>query len=61
MKSIDTLVEDIYTLMKDRNSGKGVDVEAEIDKFGEAMKDIMRKEFLPDSGPVTDVSFASHL
>jgi len=48
-KTIDTLVPDIYKLMKDRNSGKDVDVEAEIDKFGEAMKDLMRKEFLPGS------------
>ena len=46
-KNMDTLVEDIYTLMVNRNTGDGVDVEEEIDKFGEAMKDIMRKEFLP--------------
>jgi len=49
-KTIDTLVEDVYKLMKDRNSDKSVDVETEIDKFGEAMKDIMRKEFLPSAG-----------
>ena len=46
-KNMDTLIEDIYTLMINRNTGDGVDVEEEIDKFGEAMKDIMRKEFLP--------------
>ena len=46
-KNMDTLVEDIYPLMVNRNTGDGVDVEEEIDKFGEAMKDIMRKEFLP--------------
>ena len=49
MKTIDTLVEDIYTLMKDRNSDKSVDVESGIDRFREAMKDIMRKEFLPST------------
>ena len=48
-KTLDTLVQDIYKLMKDRNSGKDVDVEEEIDKFGESMKDLMRKEFLPGS------------
>ena len=58
-KTIDTLVEDVYKLMKDRNSDKSVDVETEIDKFGEAMKDIMRKEFLPSTGEDRAVSFAS--
>lgn len=51
MKTIDTLVDDIYSLMKDRNTGKSVDVEGEIDKFADAVRDIMRKEFLPDNGP----------
>ena len=46
-KTLDTLVEDIYILMKNKNSAKGVDPEAEIEKFGENMKDIMKKEFLP--------------
>ena len=46
-KNLDTLVEDIYTLMVNRNTDKDVDIEGEIDKFGESMKDIMRKEFLP--------------
>ena len=46
-KSIETVVSDVYKLMKDKNSSKGVDPEAEIEKFGEAMKDLMRKEFLP--------------
>jgi hypothetical protein len=48
-KTLDTLVEDIYTLMKNKNSAKGVDPEAEIEKFGEAMKDLMKKEFLPST------------
>ncbi len=46
-KTLDTLVEDIYALMKQKNVAKGVDVNAEIDKFGESMKDLMKKEFLP--------------
>jgi hypothetical protein len=45
--TLDTLVEDVYRLMKNKNSAKGVDTEAEIEKFGEAMKDLMRKEFSP--------------
>ena len=49
-KTLDTLVKDIYTLMKNKNSAKGVDVSAEIDKFGESMKDLMKKEFLPSQG-----------
>jgi len=46
-KTLDTLVADIYKLMKDKNSAKGVDPQAEIEKFGESMKDLMKKEFLP--------------
>ena len=48
-KSLSTLVEDVYSLMKNRNVPKGVNVEEEIERFGEAMKDIMRKEFLPNN------------
>lgn len=50
MKTINTLVKDIYQLMMDRNAAEGVNVEEEIDRFGEAMKDIMRSEFLPQQG-----------
>jgi hypothetical protein len=46
-KSINTLIDDIYTLMENRNTPKDVDVNAEIERFGEAMKDLMKKEFLP--------------
>ena len=46
-KSIETLVDDIYELMKNKNTAKGVDPEAEIEKFGEAVKSLMKKEFLP--------------
>ena len=48
-KTLSTLVGDIYSLMKNRNVAKGVDPEAEIEKFGEAMKTLMRKEFLPNN------------
>lgn len=47
MKSIYTLVDDIYDLMENRNTPEGVDVDAEIERFGEAMKDLMKKEFKP--------------
>jgi len=46
-KSIYTLVDDIYALMENRNTPKEVDVDAEIERFGEAMKDLMKKEFKP--------------
>ena len=49
-KTIDTLVDDIYKFMKDKNTPKDVDPEAEIEKFGEAMKSMMKKEFLPHKG-----------
>ena len=48
MKEINTLVQDIYDLMEKRNTPEGVDVEAEIERFGDAMKDLMKKEFLPN-------------
>ena len=47
MKQIETLIQDIYDLLENRNTPEGVDVDSEIDKFGEAMKDLMKKEFLP--------------
>lgn len=46
MKTTDTLVKDIYKLMQNKLTDSEVDAEAEIDKFGEACKDLMRKEFL---------------
>lgn len=48
MKTINTLVDDIYELMTTKSTKESVDVEAEIDKFGEAVKQLMRTEFLPD-------------
>lgn len=50
MKTIYTLVDDIYQLMMDRNAAEGVDVSAEIDRFAEGIKDVMKKEFLPATG-----------
>ena len=46
-KTLDTLVDDIYKLMLDKNVDKDVDTLEEIEKFGEAMKDLMKKEFIP--------------
>ena len=46
MKTINTLVQDIYSLVKTKRVDKEVDAEAEIERFGEAMKDLMRKEFV---------------
>ena len=48
MKTINTLVDDIYELMTTKSAEESVDIEAEIDKFGEAVKQLMRTEFLPD-------------
>jgi hypothetical protein len=45
MKSTETLVEDIYNLMKTKQTPEGVDLEVEIEKFGELCKDLMRGEF----------------
>ncbi len=44
-KTIHTLVDDIYKLVKTKRPEKEVDAEAEIENFGEAVKDLMRKEF----------------
>lgn len=44
-KTIHTLVDDIYSLVKTKRPDRSVDAEAEIENFGEAVKDLMRKEF----------------
>ena len=41
----DTLIDDIYHLVSTHEVPSGVDVEVEIEKFGEAMKALMRNEF----------------
>ena len=45
MKSVYTLVDDIYKLMETKEVAEGVDLEAAIETFGENVKDLMRKEF----------------
>ena len=44
-KTIHTLVDDIYRLMETKEAEESVDVEAEIELFGENMKSLMRTEF----------------
>jgi hypothetical protein len=44
-KTIHTLVNDIYKLMETKEAEESVDVEAEIELFGENMKSLMRTEF----------------
>ena len=45
MKTTNTLIDDIYDLVKFKSPDKSVDAEQIIDDFGEACKDLMRKEF----------------
>ena len=44
-KTIHTLVDDIYRLMETKEAEESVDVEAEIELFGENIKTLMRTEF----------------
>lgn len=46
--TIYTLVDDIYKLVSTKEVPEGVDVESAIDKFGENVKSLMRKEFMPE-------------
>ena len=45
MKTIDTLVADIYRLMETKEIPEDVDAEKAIDDFGEAVKAMMRTQF----------------
>ena len=45
MKRVEDVVQDIYALMESKDADPSVDVEAEIDKFGESVKELMRTEF----------------
>ena len=45
MKTVNNLVDDIYALMVSKEADPSVNVEAEIEKFGESVKELMRKEF----------------
>lgn len=44
-KTVDTLVSDIYYMMESNTIAEGVDVDAEIDRFAEGMKAVMRDKF----------------
>ena len=44
-KTTETLVADIYAMMESKDADPSVDVEAEIEKFGENVKALMRTEF----------------
>jgi hypothetical protein len=41
-KTTDTVVADIYRMMETKDADPNVDVEAEIEKFGEGVKELMR-------------------
>jgi len=45
MKRVEDVVQDIYALMESKDADPSVDVEAEIDRFGESVKELMRTEF----------------
>lgn len=45
MKRVEDVVQDIYALMESKDADPSVDVEAEIEKFGESVKSLMRTEF----------------
>jgi hypothetical protein len=45
MKTVNTLVTDIYKLMSTKDVPEGVDADQAIEDFGEAVKSLMRKEF----------------
>ena len=44
-KTTDNVVQDIYALMESKDADPSVDVELEIEKFGEGVKALMRTEF----------------
>ena len=45
MKSIHTLVSDIYKLVDTKEVSEDVDIDACIEQFGENVKDLMRQQF----------------
>jgi hypothetical protein len=45
-KTLDTLVKDIYHVMETKEIPDTVDAEAEIEKFGEGIKSLMRQQFI---------------
>ena len=46
MKTIDTLVEDVYQVLETSTASEGVDVENIIEEFGESMKSLLRNNVL---------------
>lgn len=44
-KRVEDVVQDIYALMESKEADPSVDVESEIEKFGEGIKELMRTEF----------------
>ena len=44
----DTLIEDIYGLVSTKEVADGVDIDKEIETFGESIKELMRTEFKKD-------------
>jgi len=42
MKSINTLVDDVYEVLSSSKADSGVDVDKVIDDFGESMKSLLR-------------------
>lgn len=44
-RSVHTIVEDIYNVVLTKETPEDVDTEAEIERFGEAMKELMRTQF----------------
>ena len=48
MKNTDTLIEDIYGLVSTKEVPKLVDIDKEIETFGESIKELMRTEFKKD-------------
>ena len=48
MKTIHTLVQDIYKLMMSKRVPSDVDAEQAIEEFGENIKKLMRKEFVKE-------------
>lgn len=48
MKTVDTLIADIYDLMLTKDVHKNADIDAAIESFGENIKRLMRHEFLSE-------------
>ncbi len=42
----DTLVEDIYSLLSTKETSDEIDIEKNIELFGESVKELMRNQFL---------------